>query len=105
MLYLLITTKKLEDIVMKAENKDLIIGEDMHVGNLVNCGVIFIKISTWSLKLWEQVFACRKYDNVTYFEQSALHKVLKMNKEFAPFFNVNECHGGRGKKKKRSKWK
>jgi len=92
--------KKLEDIVMRAEYKDLIIGEDMHVGNLVNCGVILIKVSTWSLKLWEKVFACRKYDDVTYFEQSALHKVLKMNKEFAPFFNVNQCHGGRGKNEK-----
>ena len=30
---------------------------------------------------------CR-YDTVTFFEQSALHKVLKTNKEFAPFFNA-----------------
>jgi len=92
--------KKLETIVMDAEYRDLIIGEDMHVGNLVNCGVILIKISSWSLKLWEQVFACRKYDTVTYFEQSALHKVLKTNREFASFFNTNQCHGGVGRKEK-----
>ena len=92
--------QKLEDIARKGEQRDLIIGEDMHVGNLVNCGVIFIKMTEWSLNLWEQVFQCRKYDDVTYFEQSALHKVLKTKREFAPFFDNNQCHGGVGKKER-----
>eukprot|EP00092_Neocalanus_flemingeri_P024384 GFUD01026440.1.p1 GENE.GFUD01026440.1~~GFUD01026440.1.p1 ORF type:complete len:355 (+),score=99.13 GFUD01026440.1:51-1115(+) len=92
--------RKLEEIVMKGEQRELIIGEDMHLGNLVNCGVIFIKISEWSLNLWEQVFECRKYDNVTYFEQSALHKVLKIKQEFAPFFNANQYPGVVGKKER-----
>ena len=77
--------KRLEEIVEEAEEKELVIGEDMHLGNLVNCGVILIKVTPWSLLLWRQVFLCRKYDTVTYFEQSALHKVLKTNREFASF--------------------
>ena len=92
--------QKLEDIVIKAQFRDLIIGEDMHVGNLVNCGVILVKMSRWSLGLWSEVFRCRKYDTVTYFEQSALHKVLKTNREFSAFFDTNQITGGLGKKEK-----
>merc|ERR1712059_15956 len=48
--------KKLEHIVAFGNGKDLIIGEDMHLGNLVNCGVIFIKKSQWSYDMWKQVW-------------------------------------------------
>ena len=50
----------LEEVVLEGKDKDLIIGEDMHVGNLVNCGIILVKVSQWSLQLWRQVFRCRR---------------------------------------------
>jgi hypothetical protein len=88
--------RKLEEVVAKAEDRDLVIGEDMHVGNLVNCGVILIRVSLWSLQLWEAVFRCRRYDSVTYFEQSALHKVLKMSREFGAFGQQKQKNGRDG---------
>ena len=50
----------LEEVVLKGKEREVIIGEDMHVGNLVNCGIILIKMSPWSLQLWRQVFQCRR---------------------------------------------
>ena len=50
----------LEEVVLKGKEREVIIGEDMHVGNLVNCGIILIKMSLWSLQLWRQVFQCRR---------------------------------------------
>ena len=35
-----------------------------------------------------------RYDTVTFYEQSALHKVFKTRREFAPFFNPAEEGGG-----------
>jgi len=78
----------LEKVVLEGKEREVIIGEDMHVGNLINCGIIVIKVSHWSLQLWRQVFQCRRYDTVTFYEQSALHKVFKTRREFAPFFNA-----------------
>ena len=40
---------------------------------------------------------CR-YDTVTFYEQSALHKVFKTRREFAPFFNAAAGEDRSGKK-------
>ena len=50
----------LEEVVREGKERDVIIGEDMHVGNLINCGIILIKVSLWSLQLWRKVFRCRR---------------------------------------------
>ncbi|CAD7922587.1 unnamed protein product [Amoebophrya sp. A120] len=52
--------KSLEKIVQNADHKDLIIAEDMHSGNLVNCGVILIKNSDWSRNLWDRVWKLQR---------------------------------------------
>eukprot|EP00392_Amoebophrya_sp_AT5.2_P014558 g14718.t1 len=85
----------LEKIVTEANFRDLIIAEDMHTGNLVNCGVIFIKSSLFSRTLWESVWNLkrthratkeRRYFDRPFYEQTALQKVLKGLGEFADFF-------------------
>ena len=50
----------LEEVVLEGKEREVIIGKDMHVGNLINCGIILIKVSHWSLQLWRQVFQCRR---------------------------------------------
>ena len=50
----------LEEVVLEGKEREVIIGEDMHVGNLINCGIILIKVSLWSLQLWRKVFRCRR---------------------------------------------
>ena len=35
----------LEEVVREGKERDVIIGEDMHVGNLINCGIILVKVT------------------------------------------------------------
>ena len=44
-------------------------------------------MKSWSFELSDFNQICR-YDTVTFYEQSALHKVFKTRREFAPFFNT-----------------
>ncbi len=63
---------------------DLIIAEDMHPGCLVNAGVMLIRLSQWSLDLWQDIWSSdksKRYHNVYYYEQSALIKCLKLREE------------------------
>eukprot|EP00959_Pyramimonas_sp_CCMP1952_P231220 4833180-Pyramimonas_sp.AAC.1 len=55
----------LDDIARRGEYRDLIIGEDMHLGNLVNCGVMLIRDSDWSRRTWERVWNLRVKRNRT----------------------------------------
>jgi len=71
----------LQDYITKGDNKDLIIAEDMHTCCLINAGVFFIKNSSWSLSLLQDVWQYTKYNEVYYYEQSALIKCLGLRKE------------------------
>ncbi|CAD7956380.1 unnamed protein product [Amoebophrya sp. A25] len=48
-----------EAVAEMGRYKDLIIAEDMHCGNLVNCGIILIRKSAWSRELWRGVWTVK----------------------------------------------
>ena len=50
-------------------------------GCLVNAGVMLVRVSEWSKQLWTEVWECNKYDNVTFYEQSALLQRLRAKRE------------------------
>jgi hypothetical protein len=70
-----------ENIIRRGGDRDLIIAENMHAGCLVNAGVLLIRISDWSRQLWKEVWECSKYDDVTFYEQSALMRRLRAKRE------------------------
>ena len=51
------------------------------LGCLVNAGVMLVRVSEWSKQLWPEVWECNKYDNVTFYEQSALLQRLRAKRE------------------------
>ena len=50
-------------------------------GCLINAGVMLIRVSEWSRTLWQEVWDCNKYDDVTFYEQSALIRRLRAKRE------------------------
>ncbi len=76
--------RRIQELVELGDYCDLIIAEDMHSGCLVNAGVMLIRMSKWSLELWEEIWASersKKYFDVFYYEQSALIRCLKARGE------------------------
>lgn len=73
--------KTLQDFIINGNQKELIIAEDMHTCCLINAGVFFLKNSDWSLGLLEEIWQSDKYNEVYYYEQSALIKSLKQRRE------------------------
>jgi hypothetical protein len=73
--------KPLQEYILKGNQKELIIAEDMHTCCFINAGVFFLKNCEWSVGLLEEMWASTKYDEVFYYEQSALIKSLKQRKE------------------------
>lgn len=71
----------IEDLVVRGKYKDLIIAEDMHPHCSINCGVMLIKNSKWSQELWDDVWKYQRYNNVTYYEQSTLIRLLRTRQE------------------------
>jgi hypothetical protein len=62
---------------------DLIVSADMSPKSVypLNAGVLLVKVSEWSLSLWEDVWshpASMRYASVYFYEQSALVKCLRM---------------------------
>ena len=53
----------------------------MHAGCLVNAGVLLVRVSAWSRQLWKEVWECDKYDDVFFYEQSALLRRLRAKRE------------------------
>ena len=47
----------------------------------MNAGVMLVRVSAWSRQLWSEVWECNKYDNVTFYEQSALLQRLRAKRE------------------------
>lgn len=82
-------SKSAESFVERGRGKDLIMAEDMSPCCLLNAGVMLIKVSTWSLNLWTDVWTCSQYFDRPFYEQAALLKCLKLRKEglylFEPF--------------------
>lgn len=72
---------KLQEKIKEAKYKSLIIAEDMHPHCLINAGVFILKVNNWSKDLLNDVWKVEKYNEVFYYEQSALLKILKSRKE------------------------
>ena len=64
-------------------NIELLIGEDVTLASLINAGVFSIRVSPWSLALWEDVWSVSlgKYAWKGYFEQTCLVKQLEARGE------------------------
>ena len=73
-----ITVKSIIEI---ADDKELILAENMNSGFLINAGVLIVKNSPWIRELFEEVWSCGKYFATCFYEQSALLKALKARKE------------------------
>jgi hypothetical protein len=71
----------LESIISQAGGRDLIIAEDMNTGCLVNAGVFMLRTTHWSRRFLDEVWACDKYDEVCFYEQSAMMRCLRAQKE------------------------
>ncbi len=71
----------IQSLISKAQGKDFIIAEDMHPGCLINAGVFFMKVSEWCSSLLEEVWHSSKYDDVFFYEQSAIMKALRQRRE------------------------
>ena len=44
-------------------------------------GVLLIRVTEWSRQLWREVWECNKYDDVFFYEQSALIRRLRARRE------------------------
>lgn len=71
----------MERLIETADDRELILAENMNSGFLINAGVLIIKNSTWIRELLEEVWNCGKYFNQCFYEQSALLKAFKARKE------------------------
>jgi hypothetical protein len=58
---------------------DLIIGEDVSPSCKVNAGVMLIRNTEWSRRLWADVWACPRWRTKAFHEQSAVCRWLKAN--------------------------
>ena len=72
---------KLEDIARRAKKRELIIAEDVSICCPVNAGVFLLKYCEWSKTFLQEVWTCDKYDKVSFFEQSAIIRYLKLQGE------------------------
>ena len=72
---------RVEDVIQRGGGRDLIVAENMHAGCLVNAGVLLVRVSAWSRQLWREVWECDKYDDVFFYEQSALLRRLRAKRE------------------------
>ena len=59
----------------------MIIAEDMNTGCLVNAGVFMLRTTHWSRRFLDEVWACDKYDEVCFYEQSAIMRCLRAQRE------------------------
>lgn len=77
----------LVDIVEQAHRKDLIIAEDLHTCCPINAGVFMLKVCDWSLQLLLDMWSTSNYDDVFFYEQSALVRQLRKRREGLQFVN------------------
>lgn len=82
--------RRFEEFVEMAEHKNLIIAEDMHTCCLLNAGVFAFKVCEWSIGVLQDMWASTKYDDVFYYEQSALIKALQKRRE--GLFQIKPFH-------------
>eukprot|EP00041_Stephanoeca_diplocostata_P021529 m.502521 g.502521 ORF g.502521 m.502521 type:complete len:359 (+) comp21843_c0_seq6:1426-2502(+) len=77
--------RRIEQYFAKAsDTTDLIVGEDMTPACLVNAGVLLIRNTDWSQRLWQDVWQSEqftKWHDKCFHEQSALCKWLKTHEE------------------------
>ena len=87
------------------ESLELVIGEDVTPACLVNAGVLGVRVSEWSAKLWADVWASnasRKFHKKRYHEQSALLTQLERRGEGIELF-MHPFHSYRNNGPKRPK--
>jgi hypothetical protein len=75
------SVRVLEDIVASAGARELVIGEDMNPSCLINAGVMLVRVCAWSVALWDDVWASKRYWSVPFYEQSALIGALRARQE------------------------
>ncbi|KDO20560.1 hypothetical protein SPRG_13258 [Saprolegnia parasitica CBS 223.65] len=68
-------------LIAAAGHRELILAEDMNPCCLVNTGVLLVRVCEWSQRVWDDVWAMRRYFDVFFYEQSALLRVLKQRDE------------------------
>mmetsp|Transcript_35095 Transcript_35095/g.91818 ORF Transcript_35095/g.91818 Transcript_35095/m.91818 type:complete len:476 (+) Transcript_35095:80-1507(+) len=68
-------------IARGGDDVDLIIGEDISPSCRVNAGVMLIRRSEWSRRVWADVWDCRRWQTKAFHEQSALCRWLKLHEE------------------------
>ena len=69
------------NIINISKQRDLIIAEDMNPGCLINAGVFLLRATTWSRDFLLDVWNIDKYDEVCFYEQSAIIRSLRLKKE------------------------
>jgi hypothetical protein len=74
-------TLTLEGVIERGGGRDLIIAEDMNTGCLLNAGVFMLRTTQWSRQLLDDVWNNDNYDDVCFYEQSALMRCLRVQKE------------------------
>eukprot|EP00462_Mataza_sp_D1_P006484 CAMPEP_0175120356 /NCGR_PEP_ID=MMETSP0087-20121206/578_1 /TAXON_ID=136419 /ORGANISM="Unknown Unknown, Strain D1" /LENGTH=318 /DNA_ID=CAMNT_0016401799 /DNA_START=117 /DNA_END=1070 /DNA_ORIENTATION=- len=87
----------LEEVVDRAEGRDLILAEDMHPGCLVNAGVLLVRVGQWSRSLWRDVWESeqsKRFHDVFFYEQSALLAHLKSRNEGLGAVNPFHSYAG-----------
>lgn len=72
----------IESFIQESGGRDLIIAEDMTPTSKVNCGVMIIRVSDWSRRLWAGLWECplfKQWHSRTFHEQSSLCRWLKLH--------------------------
>jgi len=68
--------KPIEQLLQRAQGRELCIGEDASTACLVNTGVLAVRVCDWSASLWSEVWEQRRFFTRLYYEQSSLIKCL-----------------------------
>lgn len=71
----------LNEIICLGKERDLIIAEDLNPACLINAGVFLLRVTEWSRNLLDKIWNTCRFDNVPFYEQSALIKCLRSSGE------------------------
>lgn len=74
-------TMSINTIIEMGEHREFIIAEDMHVGNPFNAGVFMMKVCSWSVQFLQDIWQSNKYDDVYFYEQSAMIKAVRLRRQ------------------------
>lgn len=69
----------LEEIIAFGHGRDLIISEDLTACCKINCGVMILKNSEWTRRVWKEVWEFEKWHCSPFYEQATLSRWLDKN--------------------------